>query len=375
MSELLEEAQDARRIHRGEHVQGTIAQITPDGLLVHIGMKTEGIVPQREMRTLTPSALASLKPGDAVTVTVLRSESESGQVLLSYDKARTEQGRKLLEAALQNGVILEGEVTGYNKGGAIVLVEGIQGFVPLSQLVSAKNTAAGGNGVDLASLVGGKLKMKVIELDAKRDRAILSERAAIQEWKQQQKERLISALAEGQTVEGKVSSLCSFGAFIDLGGADGLVHVSELSWKSVRSPDEVLKVGDVVKAQVLKVDKESKKISLSLKRLSPEPWQAIAQQYHVGQLVKGTITKLVDFGAFARIEGGIEGLIHISELSQKRLQHPKEVVQEGQDVTLKILRVEPEKRRIALSLKQVEEAEALSWYAKSQNTQPESPAT
>ena len=197
--------------------------------------------------------------------------------------------------------------------------------------------------------------LKVLELNRQRRRAILSERLAHQAQREQRKQKLIEELHEGEVHKGKVTGISSFGAFVDLGGADGLIHISELSWEPVQAVDDVLKVGEEVEVYVLRVDPEARKIGLSLRRLQPEPWQTVAERYQEGQLVTGTVTKLANFGAFVRLEGSIEGLVHISELSQRVIQHPKEVVQEGDVLTLKILRIEPERRRLGLSLKQAEE--------------------
>ncbi len=192
-------------------------------------------------------------------------------------------------------------------------------------------------------------------MNRRRNRVILSERAALQQKREQEKDRLLEELEEGEVRRGRVSGLSSFGVFVDLGGADGLVHISELSWESVRSPDEVVHIGEELDVYVLKVDQQTRKIALSIRRLQPEPWQTVADRYQVGQIVEGTVTKLTTFGAFARIEGSVEGLIHISELTDRIVQHPKEVVREGDAVTLKIIRIEPERRRLGLSLKQAEE--------------------
>jgi small subunit ribosomal protein S1 len=209
-------------------------------------------------------------------------------------------------------------------------------------------------------MVGESLRLKVIEIDRTRNRLILSERAAMREWRKQHKEKLLASLKEGDVRSGEVISLCDFGAFVDLGGADGLIHLSELSWRRVAHPSEVLAVGDKVEVYVLNVDRERKRIGLSLKRLEPDPWTQITQQYQEGQLVEGKITKLVKFGAFARIsDEDIEGLIHISELSDDHIAHPKEVVHEGMVATLRIIRIDPDRRRIGLSLKRVDSAEYL----------------
>jgi small subunit ribosomal protein S1 len=215
-------------------------------------------------------------------------------------------------------------------------------------------------------MVGKMLRLKVIEIDRSRNRLILSERAAMREWRKQHKEKLLASLQEGDVRSGEVISLCDFGAFVDLGGADGLIHLSELSWRRVAHPNEVLAIGDQVEVYVLNVDRERKRIGLSLKRLQDDPWTKITKSYQEGQLVEGTVTKLVKFGAFARIsEDDIEGLIHISELSDQHITHPKEVVQEGQVVALRVIRIDPDRRRIGLSLKRVDSAEYLDvdWQA------------
>ncbi|MBI2964858.1 MAG: S1 RNA-binding domain-containing protein, partial [Chloroflexi bacterium] len=238
----------------------------------------------------------------------------------------------------------------------VVEAEGVQGFVPLSQLVGpARELYIPGGEEPKEGFIGMPIEFKVIELNRLRNRAIFSERAALQAWKAAQKLRLVQELREGSTVKGRVTGISSFGAFVDLGGADGLIHISELSWEPVKSPEEIVKVGQEVEVYVLKVDRESLKIALSLRRLQPEPWDTVTQKYQVGQVVSGSITKLANFGAFARIDGGIEGLIHISELSDEPVRHPRDLVKEGDEVKLRILRIEPERRRLGLSLKQVDD--------------------
>jgi small subunit ribosomal protein S1 len=216
-----------------------------------------------------------------------------------------------------------------------------------------------------SGLIGEELKLKVIDVDRKRNRLILSERLAMRDWRRHQKEQLLKTLKEGDAYEGVISNIADFGAFVDLGGADGLIHLSELSWNRVTHPSEVISVGEKVKVQILSVDLERKRIGLSMRRLMPEPWEIINEHYEVGQIVKGRITKLVNFGAFARLdENGVEGLIHISELSDQRVAHPREVVAEGQEYDLRIIRIDTDKRRMGLSLKQAipqEEKTDLDW--------------
>jgi small subunit ribosomal protein S1 len=313
------------------------------------------------MRALPAEDYDALKVGDSILVAVVRPETEEGQALLSLDRARGEQVWRKLQQLSDDAAVIEAPVTGYNKGGAIVTVDGLQGFVPLSQLSSIGRVPPGqenDNTAALAALVGRKLQVKVIEVNRRRNRAILSERAVVQESRQAQKQRILDELGEGQVRKGRVSGITTFGVFVDLGGADGLVHISELSWESVKSAEEVVKVGDEIDVYIIKVDKESKRIALSLKRTKPEPWADLERRYHVGRVLPATITKLATFGAFARLEGSIEGLIHVSELSERMVQHPKEVVHEGDQVKVKIVRLDPERKRIGLSIKQVTEDEA-----------------
>ena len=360
MAQLLDEAESSyQSLERGQTVDGVLMKVDRDALLVNVGQKTEGVVPAREMRSMSPEAIDELSVGDAIVVTVLRPETEEGLALLSVDRAKGELGWRTLAQHAEDGTIIEAEVSGYNRGGAVAVVEGVQGFVPLSQLTAVSRPPSDSDeNPQLAALVGTTLQLKVIEVNRRRNRVILSERAAMQEFRQQQKEALLESLREGEIRSGRVTGITNFGAFVDLGGADGLIHISELSWNSVRSPEEVVKVGDQVDVYVIKIDKEVKRIALSLKRTQPEPWAEIATKCHIGQVTNATITKLAHFGAFARIEDSVEGLIHISELSDRIIQHPKEVVREGDEVAVKIVKLDPERRRIGLSMKQVESGEA-----------------
>ncbi|GBD11268.1 30S ribosomal protein S1 [bacterium HR23] len=354
MADLLSQSDSWRPLRRGEVVEGLVMRVYPDGLLVSVGGKSEGFVPLREMRTLADKPV---KVGDTILATVLRPEGEEGPALLSVDRAHGEKGWRLLENALAEGRKISARCIGYNRGGLLVDVEGVQGFIPLSQVAPVPRPPQGEG--DLAQRVGATLHLKVLEVERKRGRAILSERAVWHEEREAQKERLLQELREGEVRRGRVSSLSPFGAFVDLGGADGLIHLSELSWTRVERPEEVLQVGQEVEVYVLKVDREHRRISLSLRRLLPQPWETAVHRYQVGQLVQATITRLTEFGAFARLEGGIEGLIHISELAERPLTDPRQAVREGETVTVKILRIEPERRRISLSLRQAQAELAL----------------
>lgn len=358
-------------IKRGDVLTGTIVRMSPQEILVDVGSKSEGIISGRELEHLPADVLSELKVGDEVMTFVVNPEDRNGNIVLSLSRAQAEKDWREAEDLFKSQDVFEGQVAGFNKGGLIVKVGKVRGFVPASQLVSAHGSGKAEEAAESEEgesgrpeerwqpLVGKKLQLKVIEMDRSRNRLILSERAAMRDWRKIQKEKLLSELHEGMQLKGKVISLADFGAFVDLGGADGLVHLSEISWKRVTHPREVLKVGQEVEVEVLNVDHDRKRIGLSLKRLEPDPWSLVENRYKIGQLVEGTITKLAKFGAFARIKDDdqIEGLIHISELSDGRINHPKEVVREGQILTLRIIRIDAERRRLGLSLKRVDQAE------------------
>jgi small subunit ribosomal protein S1 len=360
MEELLDESYAYRSFQRGDILEGVIVSASPTEILIDVGSKTEGVVSSRELERMGPEAIERLKVGDEVPVYILNPEDKNGNVILSLSRAQLEKDWQTAQEIFEAGEGFEAPVSGYNKGGLIVRLGKVRGFVPASQLVIPYQRSQESQDDEeyRARMVGQKLRLKVIELDRRRNRLILSERAAMREWRRQQKDKLLDELQEGDIRRGRVSSLCNFGAFIDLGGADGLVHLSELSWGRVSHPREVLRVGDQVDAYVLNVDREKGRIGLSIKRLQPEPWSLVPEKYFVGQLVQGTITKLANFGAFARLDDDeIEGLIHISELSEDPIAHPKEVVKEGDIVTLRIIRIDADRRRMGLSLKRVEEGE------------------
>lgn len=365
MAALLDQEPVAyRELRRGEIIEGTVVGTDRDGILVDIGAKSEGIIPPNEMHCLQPEGPSKLRPGDKVLVGVVQPESQEGQIILSLDRARGERGWRVLQDYLDANEAFEGYVTGSNKGGLLVNVEGVNAFVPLSQIVAGPergNPEATQRA--LADWVGKSITLKVIELNRRRNRAILSERSAMQEKRAAEKERLLNELEEGDIRTGRITSIRDFGIFVDIGGADGLVHLSELSWeRTPKSPAELFKVGDEVPVYVLKIDNESKKIALSVRRAQPERWEEIVARYREGQIVPGQVTKLAPFGAFVRLEGPIEGLIHISELVDRRITHPKEVVEEGDVVPVKIVRIEYDRHRLGLSLKQArDKAEEDGW--------------
>lgn len=345
---------DYRSPHRGEVIEGTVVSVDKDGIMVDVGTKSEGIIPGHEVQSAQQEFGEDLQVGDRVLVYVVQPENRDGHVVLSLRRARAERGWRQVQKMYEDNATIEAEVVDCNKGGLIVDVNGLRGFVPSSQVIGLRQTGTEREGIDerLTAMVGQRVPLKVLEINRKRNRLILSERAASQEIRQRRKEELLNELQPGELRTGRVSSICDFGVFVDLGGADGLVHISELSWSPTSHPSEVVSVGQEIEVQVISVDREKKKIALSLRRAKPEPWSTIAEQYNVGDEVQGRITKLASFGAFARIKDGVEGLIHISELSDDRIVHPKNVVKEGDLVNLKVIRVEPERRRLGLSMRQ-----------------------
>ncbi len=356
MKNLLDEASNAGRLRRGEVVEGVVVQVGRDEILVDVGSKAEAVIPAAEAGVPPNEILDAIHVGDSIVAMVLETENREGHATLSLARAQTERGWRTLQRLLDSGETLEAPAVDFNRGGLVVNVDGVRGFVPLSQIVDLRQPGAADESVEsrLERMTGRQLELKVIELNRRRNRVILSERAAYQERRVRDRDRLIDELAEGQTRAGRVTSVADFGAFVDIGGADGLVHLTELSWAPIGHPSQVLHVGDQVDVLVLGVDREKKKIALSLKRLREEPWDKVTERYSVGQTVPARVTKLATFGAFAEIEAGVEGLIHISELSDERIQNPRSVVREGDEVTVKILRIESDRHRLGLSLKQAQ---------------------
>jgi len=342
-------AHDYHNFQYGDTADGIIIRIDRDSLLVDIGGKSEGVVPLREMQSLTPEDRETLHVGDEILVFVLQTEHREGYAILSIDRARQEKSWRNLEQAHRDGEVVSAPVVNYNKGGVLVNLDGVRGFVPASQVDGISRGPDTQKQSDMARMVGRTLNLKIIEINRERNRLILSERQAIQEVREEKKDELLATLHAGNVYTGTVSSVCDFGAFVDIGGADGLVHLSELSWGRVRHPADILSVGDQVQVYLLSIDSERRRIALSMKRTQREPWSTIGERYSLGQIVSGTITQLAPFGAFARIEEGVEGLIHISELSDERIQHPRDVVQEGAEVQVRIIRIDPSRKRMGLS--------------------------
>ncbi|HNP87755.1 MAG TPA: 30S ribosomal protein S1 [Kouleothrix sp.] len=353
---LLNPAHDYRNLQYGDTVDGTIMRVDRDEILVDIGSKAEGVVPAREMQSLDAEDRAALQPGGELLVFVVQTEDKEGRAVLSVDKARQEKSWRRLQQSFDNNEVIEAKVINYNKGGLLVNLDGVRGFVPSSQVSGISRGPETQKQSDMAKMVGTSMPLKVIEINRNRNRLILSERQAVQEVREGRKDELLTTLKEGDVRTGVVTSIADFGAFVDIGGADGLVHLSELSWSRVKHPSEVLKPGDKVRVYILSVDNDRKRIALSIKRTQNEPWSTVNDRYQLGQIVEGTITQLASFGAFARIEDGVEGLIHVSEMGDGRIQHPRDVVQEGDVIKARIIRIDPARKRMGLSMRQPGEA-------------------
>ena len=383
MDTLPLDAFDFPKLRAGDTVEGNIVSVSPTQILVDIHYKSDAVVDPREMERLDKDFLTTLAAGDPVSAVVVQPEDRDGNVVISLSRAQQDQDWLQAEELLDSQDVFEGVVTGYNRGGVIVRVGRVRGFVPASQLSpqwQGQQDAEADPEQRWARLVGQKMQLKVVELDRERNRLILSERLAMRELRKGQKDRLLSSLQRGDVLKGTVTSIADFGAFVDLGGADGLIHLSELAWHRVGHPSEVLKVGQPVEVYVMNVDAEKKRIGLSLRRMTPEPWSIVGDQYVVGQVVTAQITRLTAFGAFAKIDNTIEGLIHISEMADYRISHPKEIVQEDDVVQVRIIKVDPQNRRVGLSLRQAtedsyvemdwrEQAEAASTEAEPVNEQ------
>ncbi|HET7677937.1 MAG TPA: 30S ribosomal protein S1 [Candidatus Limnocylindrales bacterium] len=366
MEELLsEQAEDIKSFKHGDVVEGTVVRIDKDEILVDIGAKSEGVVSNRELFGRHAESQPQLGIGDTVLVYVLQPESPEGHVVLSLRRAGLERKWRAMQEQFEAGVIIEAPVIDHNKGGLIVDC-GIRGFVPISQIVDFPRRPQNDQPRDAAQeiaetlqpYVGRKLRLKILEVNRKANRLILSEKVALYEERREKRDELFSSLQVGQKVTGTVRSIAPFGVFVDLGGIDGLVHKSELSWNKVNNPESGYKVGEEVEAEVIDINHERGRISLSIRRLQPDPWHSTVADFNVGDIIDGTVTKIVNFGAFVRVRDGLEGLIHISELSHQRVAHPADVVHEGQHLKLKIISLDSERHRLGLSLKQAEEAPA-----------------
>jgi len=331
----------------GDVVTGHVVRIDNDEVLVDIGYKSEGVIPASELsirKSVDPSDEVSL--GEEVDALVLTKEDQDGRLILSKKRARFEKAWRRIEAAADSGEPVEGTVIEVVKGGLIIDL-GVRGFLPAS-LVDIRRVP------NLDEYMGQAIETKVIELNRSRNNVVLSRRAVLEEQRKEDRERILDRLQPGQVVEGTISNIVDFGAFVDLDGIDGLIHISELSWSHVNHPSEILNIGDTVSVKVLDIDRDRQRISLGLKQTQEDPWQRVVDTYNIGDELEGTVTKVVTFGAFVEILDGVEGLVHISELAQHHVENPREIIQPGDTVRVKILEIDSERRRLSLSIKRVE---------------------
>jgi small subunit ribosomal protein S1 len=331
----------------GDVVTGHVVRIDNDEVLVDIGYKSEGVIPSSELsirKSVDPSDEVQL--GEEVDALVLTKEDQDGRLILSKKRARFEKAWRRIEAAAESGEPVEGAVIEVVKGGLIIDL-GVRGFLPAS-LVDIRRVP------NLDEYMSQTIECKVIELNRSRNNVVLSRRAVLEEQRKEDRERILDRLQPGQVVEGTISNIVDFGAFVDLDGIDGLIHISELSWSHVNHPSEILSIGDTVSVKVLDIDRQRQRISLGLKQTQEDPWQRVVDTYNIGDELEGTVTKVVTFGAFVEILDGVEGLVHISELAQHHVENPREIIQPGDPVKVKILEIDSERRRLSLSIKRVE---------------------
>ena len=337
-------------INEGQVVHGTVVRVDKDEVLVDIGYKSEGVIPTAELsirRSVNPADEVAV--GEEIDALVLTKEDAEGRLILSKKRARFELAWKRIEGAAESGEPVDGRVIEVVKGG-LILDLGVRGFLPAS-LVDIRRVQ------DLDEFLGQELRCKVIELNRSRNNVVLSRRAVLEEERKDQRQRILDKLNPGDVVEGQISNIVDFGAFVDLDGMDGLIHISELSWSHVNHPSEVLEIGQDVQVKVLDIDRDRQRISLGLKQTQSDPWQQVVDAYNENDVVQGKVTKVVTFGAFVEIMPGVEGLVHISELAQHHVENPREVVSQGDVVNVKIIEVDADRRRLSLSLKRVDEGD------------------
>ncbi len=357
MEDLLNQSQGVPQaeLRAGTIVEGTVSTVNDQGVWVSLGYKSDGLIPAEALEALSDEDRAQLKEGNTVRVYVEGFDS-NGTPRLSYHHALEMEDWERAQEYKEKGLTYRGQIIRYNKGGVVVKFGRLQGFIPASQILRSHRAMWGSlvPGPSWEKAIGDEIVAKVIEVDPRRRRLILSERAAAREARELLKDKLLQQIKVGDVIKGRVTRITPFGAFVDIGGADGLVHISEISWEHIKRPEDVLEEGQPVQVKVIEVDPERRRIGLSIRQTQEDPWKVKTKALRVGQLVRGTITRLEKYGAFARLENGLEGLIHISEISHQRIEHPKEVLHVGEEVTLRIIRIEPERRRIGLSIKKVD---------------------
>ncbi|AKL95397.1 30S ribosomal protein S1 [Clostridium aceticum] len=350
MENFMEEIEKSMvRLHRGDIVTGRVINVTDDEITVNVGYKSDGIIPRNEISndtSVNPHDVAQI--GEEIKVYIIKVDDGDGNVLLSKKKVDAEKGWEDLEKIKESQSLVETKVIEAVRGGVIAICRGIRCFIPASQL-SDKYVD------DLRSFIGKSFNTKIIELDRRKNKVVLSRKVVLREEFKEKKNEVFSNLQKGDRIKGEVKQITDFGAFVDIGGIDGLVHISEISWGRVKHPSEVLKTGEAVEVEILDFDKEAGKISLSIKNTQPQPWKHIEENYKVGDVVEGKVVKMVEFGAFVELEPGLDGLVHISQISEKHIAKASDVLSINQSVKVKILDINKEEKRISLSITAAEE--------------------
>jgi len=351
---LLEQSfEDIEEVKRGDILTGTILAIDSHGVIVDVGLKRDGVVPRQDLDAVDDPE--RYKIGQEVTVMVVKTEDYDGNLVVSIQQALASKDWEEALTFMESGDLYPGKVVAANKGGLIVPFGELRGFVPASHVLDLPRGLGDEERAQfLSKLVSRRVDLKIIEVNPERRRLVLSQREAERDARDNAKERLLDRLNVGDVVKGTVSSLREFGAFIDLGGADGLVHISELAWRRVRHPGEILTVGQQVETYVLQLDRDERRIGLSLKRLQPNPWEEIEKNYSIGQTVEGVVSRVVSFGAFIELDNGIEALLHVSQMGDPAPQAPEELVRPGERITAKIVSLEPDRQRMGLTLKPID---------------------
>lgn len=332
------------RLHRGDIVTGKVINVTDNEIMVNVGYKSDGIIPKEEItndHTINPRSIVSI--GDEIKVYVIKVDDGEGNVLLSKKRVDVQKGWDDLEKIKDSEALLETKIIEVVKGGVISLSRGIRCFIPASQVSDTYVE-------NLSSFLGKTFNTKIIEIDKRRNKVVLSRKTVIKQEKEELKKEIFAKLEKGQRIKGEVKNIADFGAFIDIGGIDGLIHISDLSWNRVKHPSELLKIGDHVEVEVLDLDKEKEKISLGLKQTQPHPWQVAGEKYQAGDIVEGKVVRMLDYGAFVELEHGVDGLVHISEISDKYVTKPSQELELGQVVQAKVLDINIEQKRISLSI-------------------------
>ncbi len=349
---------------RGDIREGTVLSVNPQEIVIDLGLKREAIVPANDLTRIDKATLAEIQVGTAWPVYILQPSDREGNLIVSLSRALQEKDWLVAQQMMEKNEMFEAQVSSFNAGGLEVIFGKLRGFVPASHLSTLPRTAsADERKTQLAAYVGQKIPVKVVEVDRRKRRLIMSERAAHRRWQREHRKQLLEEIQPGDVRAGIVRSLSNFGVFVDIGGADGLIHISELAWFPVAHPSDVVKVGQQLDVKVLRIDKQRERIGLSLKRVQPDPWSTAQDDYKPGELVEAVVTRVSDFGAFVRLRTGVEGLLHVTEMADIRPDHPQSLVAPGDLLLLRVLRVEPDRRRIGLSLRQVSETEWAEWAA------------